>query len=122
MGNFNLNDIEQVMTFYLIFNFVIFACLIYIIISLILRIFLKNNKKNDKENKDNKKNKSSKNKRKKKDIIDLFWTEEKDSKGRTIFKRAFLIVLIIFTSYYIFNSYNFIMANIDIVKKVLKIE
>lgn len=122
MGNFNLNDIEQVMTFYLIFNFVIFACLIYIIISLILRIFLKKNKKNDKENKDNKKNKSSKNKRKKKDIIDLFWAEDKDSKGRTIFKRGFLIILIVFTLYYIFNSVNFIIANIDIVKKVLKIE
>ena len=38
MENLNLNDIEQIMTFYLIFNFVIFACIIYIIISLIFRI------------------------------------------------------------------------------------
>ena len=78
-------------------------------------------KKQEEKIKDNKKNKSS-NKRKKKDIIDLFWTEEKDSKGKTIFKRSFLIILIIFTSFYIFNSISFIMANIDIVKKVLKIE
>ena len=119
MENFNLNDIEQIMTFYLIFNFVIFACIIYIIISLIFRILSKN-KKIDETNK-NKKNKS-KNKRKKKDIIDLFWAEDKDSKGRTIFKRGFLIILIVFTLYYIFNSVNFIIANIDIVKKVLKIE
>lgn len=114
MENLNLNDIEQIMTFYLIFNFVIFACIIYIIISLIFRIFSKK-KKIDETNK-NKKNKS-KNKRKKKDIIDLFWTEDKDSKGRTIFKRGFLIILIVFTLYYIFNSINFIIANIDVVKK-----
>lgn len=119
MENLNLNDIEQIMTFYLIFNFVIFACIIYIIISLIFRILSKN-KKIDETNK-NKKNKS-KNKRKKKDIIDLFWAEDKDNKGRTIFKRGFLIILIVFTLYYIFNSVNFIIANIDIVKKVLKIE
>ncbi|MEI0516933.1 hypothetical protein [Brachyspira murdochii] len=119
MENLNLNDIEQIMTFYLIFNFVIFACIIYIIISLIFRILSKK-KKIDETNK-NKKNKS-KNKRKKKDIIDLFWTEDKDSKGRTIFKRGFLIILIVFTLYYIFNSINFIIANIDVVKKVLKIE
>lgn len=114
MENLNLNDIEQIMTFYLIFNFVIFACIIYIIISLIFRILSKK-KKIDETNK-NKKNKS-KNKRKKKDIIDLFWTEDKDSKGRTIFKRGFLIILIVFTLYYIFNSINFIIANIDVVKK-----
>ncbi|WP_157153513.1 hypothetical protein [Brachyspira murdochii] len=119
MENLNLNDIEQIMTFYLIFNFVIFACIIYIIISLIFRILSKN-KKIDETNKNNKN--KSKNKRKKKDIIDLFWTEDKDSKGRTIFKRGFLIILIVFTLYYIFNSINFIIANIDVVKKVLKIE
>ncbi|OEJ14994.1 hypothetical protein BFL38_09195 [Brachyspira hampsonii] len=118
MENLNLNDIEQIMTFYLIFNFVIFACIIYIIISLIFRLIPK---KQEEKNKDNKKNKSS-NKKKKKDIIDLFWTEDKDSKGRTIFKRGFLLVLIVFTLYYIFNSINFILANIDVVKKVLKIE
>ncbi|PTY40323.1 hypothetical protein [Brachyspira hampsonii] len=118
MENFNLNDIEQIMTFYLIFNFVIFVCIIYIIISLIFRLIPK---KQEEKNKDNKKNKSL-NKKKKKDIIDLFWTEDKDSKGRTIFKRSFLIVLIIFTSYYVFNSIIFITDNIDIVKKVLKIE
>ena len=72
MESFNLNDIEQIMTFYLIFNFVILACLIYIVISL-------------------------------------------------IFRRSFLIVLIVFTSIYIFNSFNFIMSNIYVVKKVLKI-
>lgn len=118
MENFNLNDIEQIMTFYLIFNFVIFACLVYIIISLIFRLL---SKKQEKNNKENKKNKSA-NKRKKKDIIELFWTEEKDSKVKTIFKRSFLIVLIIFTSFYIFNSINFIIDNIDVVKKVLKLE
>lgn len=120
MENLNLNNIEQIMTFYLIFNFVIFACLIYIIISLILRLLSKN-KKQTEISKNNKKDKSA-NKRKKKDIIDLFWTEEKGSKGRTIFKRSFLVVLIIFTLYYIFNTINFIAANIDVVKKVLKIE
>ena len=118
MENLNLNDIEQIMTFYLIFNFVIFACIIYIIISLIFRILSKN-KKTDNTNQTNKNKKNkSKNKRKKKDIIDLFWAEDKDSKGRTIFKRGFLIILIVFTLYYIFNSVNFIIANIDIVKKV----
>ncbi|WP_304354022.1 hypothetical protein [Brachyspira innocens] len=121
MENLNLNDIEQIMTFYLIFNFVIFACIIYIIISLIFRILSKN-KKTDNTNQTNNKKDKSKNKRKKKDIIDLFWAEDKDSKGRTIFKRGFLIILIVFTLYYIFNSVNFIIANIDIVKKVLKIE
>lgn len=120
MENLNLNDIEQIMTFYLIFNFIIFVCLIYIIISLIFRVLLKN-KNQDDNNKSVKKNKYS-NKRKKKDIIELFWTEEKDSKGRTIFKRVFFIILIIFTSMYILNSINFIIENIDIVKKVLKID
>ncbi|WP_295155208.1 hypothetical protein [uncultured Brachyspira sp.] len=120
MEKFNLNDIEQIMTFYLIFNFIIFACLIYIIISLIFRVLLKN-KKQEKNSKNSKKNKSSNN-RKKKDIIDLFWTEDKSSKSKTVIKRVFLIFLIIFTSYYIFNSVNFIIYNIDIVKKVLKIE
>lgn len=119
MESLNLNDMEQIMTFYLMFNFVIFACLIYIIISLILRLLSKN-KNQTETDKNNKKNKHTA--RKKKDIIDLFWTEEKGSKGRTIFKRGFLIVLIIFTSIYIFNSINFIMANIDVVKRVLKIE
>lgn len=120
MENLNLNDIEQIMTFYLIFNFIIFACLIYIIISLIFRVLLKN-KNQDDNNKSAKKNKYS-NRRKKKDIIELFWTEDKDSKAKTIFKRSFLMVLIIFTLYYLFNSIMFITANIDIVKKVLKIE
>ncbi|WP_028329639.1 hypothetical protein [Brachyspira alvinipulli] len=121
MESFNLNDIEQIMTFYLIFNFVILACLIYIVISLVFRLLPKKQEENNKDSKNNKKNKSL-NKRKKKDIIDLFWTEDKDSKGRTIFRRSFLIVLIVFTSIYIFNSFNFIMSNIDVVKRVLKIE
>ena len=120
MENLNLNDIEQIMTFYLIFNFVIFACIIYIIISLIFRLLPKN-KKQEEQSKDNKKNKSIK-KKKKKDIIDLFWTEDKDSKTRTTIKRSVFIIFIAFTLYYIFNSVNFIIANIDIVKKVLKIE
>lgn len=118
MEKFNLQDMEQIMTFYLIFNFIILVCLIYIIISLIFRVLSKNK---NKENTNNKKEKY-KNKRKKKDIIDLFWTEDKDSKSRTIFKRSFFVIFIIFTLYYIFNSINFIMSNIDIVKKVLKIE
>ncbi|MCZ9878370.1 hypothetical protein OFR29_01985 [Brachyspira hyodysenteriae] len=118
MENFNLNDIEQIMTFYLIFNFVILACIIYIIISLIFRLLPK---KQEDNSKDNKKNKSL-NKKKKKDIIDLFWTEDKDSKTRTTIKRSVFIIFIAFTLYYIFNSINFIIANIDIVKKVLKIE
>lgn len=117
MENFNLQDIEQIMTFYLIFNFIILACIIYIIISLIFRVVLKNK---NKENTNNKKDKSKR--RKKKDIIDLFWTEDKDSKTRTIVKRSFFIIFIVFTLYYIFNSINFIISNIDIVKKVLKIE
>ncbi|MEI0486688.1 hypothetical protein R4K89_05835 [Brachyspira intermedia] len=120
MENLNLNDIEQIMTFYLIFNFVILACIIYIIISLIFRLLPKN-KKQEEQSKDNKKNKSS-NKKKKKDIIDLFWTEDKESKTRTTIKRSVFIIFIAFTLYYIFNSINFIIANIDIVKKVLKIE
>ncbi|KLI20376.1 hypothetical protein [Brachyspira hyodysenteriae] len=120
MENFNLNDIEQIMTFYLIFNFVILACIIYIIISLIFRLLPK---KQEEDNKDNKKNKSlKKKKKKKKDIIDLFWTEDKDSKTRTTIKRSVFIIFIAFTLYYIFNSITFIIANIDVVKKVLKIE
>ena len=113
MKNFNLNDIEQIMTFYLIFNFIILACLIYIIISLIFRLFFKD-KKQEKISKNNK--------RKKKDIIDLFWTEDESDKNKTVFKRIFLIVFTIFTFIYIFNSINFIIKNINIVKKVLKIE
>lgn len=120
MENFNLNDIEQIMTFYLIFNFVILACIIYIIISLIFRLLPNKQEENDK---DNKKNKSlKKKKKKKKDIIDLFWTEDKDSKTRTTIKRSVFIIFIAFTLYYIFNSITFIIANIDVVKKVLKIE
>ena len=117
MENLNFNDMEQIITFYLIFNFVIFACLIYIIISLIFRVLLKDKKQND-----NKKKNTSNKRKKKKDIIDLFWTEDETSKGKTLFKRGFLIFLILFTLYYIFNSINFIIYNIDIVKKVLKIE
>ena len=100
MKNFNLNDIEQIMTFYLIFNFIILACLIYIIISLIFRLFFKD-KKQEKISKNNK--------RKKKDIIDLFWTENESDKNKTVFKRIFLIVFTIFTFIYIFNSINFII-------------
>lgn len=118
MDSFNLNDIEQVMTIYLIFNFVIAVCLIYLILSVIFRIVFKNKtqKINDKKDKKNKK-------KRKKDIIEFFWNEnDKDGKGKILFKRIFLIVLIIITSIYLFNSIRFIIANIEVVKKVLKIE
>lgn len=120
METLNFNNIEQIMTFYLIFNFIIFVCLIYIILSLIFRLIPKKKEENKKEDK---KPKQKNIKRiKKKDIIELFWTEDKDSKSKTIIKRVIFIFFIIFTSYYIFNSISFIIANIDIVKRVLKIE
>ena len=117
METLNFNNIEQIMTFYLIFNFIIFLCLIYIVVSLIFRLIPKKKEEDRKP-----KQKNIKKRRKKKDIIELFWTEDKDSKSKTIVKRAIFIFFIIFTSYYIFNSISFIIANIDIVKRVLKIE
>ena len=117
METLNFNNIEQIMTFYLIFNFIIFLCLIYIVVSLIFRLIPKKKEEDTKP-----KQKNIKKRRKKKDIIELFWTEDKDSKSKTIVKRAIFIFFIIFTSYYIFNSISFIIANIDIVKRVLKIE
>ncbi|MEI0531890.1 hypothetical protein R4I97_10040 [Brachyspira pilosicoli] len=124
METLNFSNIEQIMTFYLIFNFIIFVCLIYIVLSLIFRLIPKKkeeNKKEDIKQKQIQKNKNIK-RRKKKDIIELFWTEDKNSKSKTIIKRVIFIFFIIFTSYYIFNSISFIIANIDIVKRVLKIE
>ena len=124
METLNFNNIEQIMTFYLIFNFIIFVCLIYIVLSLIFRLIPKKkeeNKKEDIKQQQIQKNKNIK-KRKRKDIIELFWTEDKDSKSKTIIKRVIFIFFIIFTSYYIFNSISFIIENIDIVKRVLKIE
>ena len=124
METLNFSNIEQIMTFYLIFNFIILLCLIYIVLSLIFRLIPKKkeeNKKEDIKEKHIQKNKNIK-RRKKKDIIELFWTEDKDSKSKTIVKRVIFIFFIIFTSYYIFNSISFIIANIDIVKRVLKIE
>ncbi|WP_295296271.1 hypothetical protein [uncultured Brachyspira sp.] len=119
MDTLNFSNIEQIMTFYLIFNFIIFMCLIYIVVSLLFRLIPKKKEENKKDLKqENKKLK----RRKRKDIIELFWTEDKDSKSKTIIKRAVFIFFIIFTSYYIFNSVSFIIENIDIVKRVLKIE
>ena len=119
MDTLNFSNIEQIMTFYLIFNFIIFMCLIYIVISLLFRLIPKKKEENKKDLKqENKKLK----RRKRKDIIELFWTEDKDSKSKTIIKRAVFIFFIIFTLYYIFNSVSFIIENIDIVKRVLKIE
>ena len=115
METLNFSNIEQIMTFYLIFNFIIFVCLIYIVLSLIFRLIPKKKKEEDIKQKNIKR-------RKKKDIIELFWIEDKDSKSKTIIKRVIFIFFIIFTSYYIFNSISFIIANIDIVKRVLKIE
>ena len=101
----SFNDIEEIIKFYLIFNFIILVCLLYIIISLIIKLLFKNKKLNNK----------------KKDIIELFWCDNKKGIGNILLRRTFFIVFIIFTLYYIFNSYNFIMENIDVVKKVLKI-
>ena len=124
METLNFSNIEQIMTFYLIFNFIILLCLIYIVLSLIFRLIPKKkeeNKKEDIKEKHIQKNKNIK-RRKKKDIIELFWTEDKNSKSKTIVKRVVFIFFIIFTSYYIFNSVSFIIENIDVVKRVLKIE
>ena len=119
MEALNFNNIEQIMTFYLIFNFIIFMCLIYIVVSLLFRLIPKKKEENKKDLKQESKKLK---RRKRKDIIELFWTEDKDSKSKTIIKRAVFIFFIIFTSYYIFNSVSFIIENIDIVKRVLKIE
>ncbi|WP_157150066.1 hypothetical protein [Brachyspira sp. SAP_772] len=122
METLNFSNIEQIMTFYLIFNFIILVCLIYIVLSLIFRLTPKKKEENKKEDiKQIQKNKNIK-RRKRKDIIELFWTEDKDSKSKTMIKRAIFIFFIIFTSYYIFNSISFIITNIDVVKRVLKIE
>ena len=124
METLNFSNIEQIMTFYLIFNFIILLCLIYIVLSLIFRLIPKKKEENKKEDINQKQIQKNKNikRRKKKDIIELFWTEDKDSKSKTIVKRVVFIFFIIFTSYYIFNSVSFIIENIDVVKRVLKIE
>lgn len=107
---------EQIITYYLIANFIIFICLVYLILSVIFKRVLKNeNKKNDKVN-------NKINKKRKKDIIEFLWEKDKESKLKTVFKRIFLAVLIILTSVYIFNSTRFIIDNIEVVKKVLGIE
>ena len=106
MNIVNLTDKEQIITFYLIANFVIAICLLYLILSAIFRKVFKNEKR----------------KKRKKDIVELFWEKDKESKSKTIFKRIFFIFLICLTSLYIFNAVRFITYNIDIVKKVLRIE
>ena len=122
METLNFNNIEQIMTFYLIFNFIIFLCLIYIVVSLIFRLIPKKKEEDKKEDMKQKQIQKNIKRRKRKDIIELFWTEDKDSKSKTIVKRVIFIFFIIFTSYYIFNSISFIIENIDVVKRVLKIE
>lgn len=110
MNRFNLNNIEQIITLYLIFNFIIAICLLYLILSVIFRIVFKKNNNSKKPNK------------KKKDIIELFWEEDKKSKSKIIIKRIFLFALILITSIYLFNSICFIINNIEIIKRVLRIE
>lgn len=110
MNRFNLNNIEQIITLYLIFNFIIAICLLYLILSVIFRIVFKKNNNSKKSNK------------KKKDIIELFWKEDKKSKSKTIIKRIFLFALILITSIYLFNSICFIINNIEVIKRVLRIE
>ncbi|TXJ38437.1 hypothetical protein [Brachyspira aalborgi] len=110
MNRFNLNNIEQIITLYLIFNFIIAICLLYLILSVIFRIVFKKNNNSKKPNK------------KKKDIIELFWEEDKKSKSKTIIKRIFLFALILITSIYLFNSICFIINNIEVIKRVLRIE
>ena len=114
MNRFNLNNIEQIITLYLIFNFIIAICLLYLILSVIFRIVFKKNNNSKKPN--------NKKKKKKKDIIELFWEEDKKSKSKTIIKRIFLFALILITSIYLFNSICFIINNIEIIKRVLRIE
>ena len=101
----NLTYKEQIIIFYLIANFVIAICLLYLILSAIFRKVFKNEKK-----------------KRKKDIVELFWEKDKESKAKTIFKRIFFIFLICLTSLYIFNAVRFIIDNIEIIKNVLKIE
>lgn len=110
MNRFNLNNIEQIITLYLIFNFIIAICLLYLILSVIFRIVFKKNNNSKKPNK------------KKKDIIELLWEEDKKSKSKTIIKRIFLFALILITSIYLFNSICFIINNIEVIKRVLRIE
>lgn len=110
MNRFNLNNIEQIITLYLIFNFIIAICLLYLILSVIFRIVFKKNNNSKKPN------------NKKKDIIELFWEEDKKSKSKTIIKRIFLFALILITSIYLFNSICFIINNIEVIKRVLRME
>lgn len=110
MNRFNLNNMEQIITLYLIFNFIIAICLLYLILSVIFRIVFKKNNNSKKPNK------------KKKDIIELFWEEDKKSKSKTIIKRIFLFALILITSIYLFNSICFIINNIEVIKRVLRME
>lgn len=110
MNRLNLNNIEQIITLYLIFNFIIAICLLYLILSVIFRIVFKKNNNSKKPNK------------KKKDIIELFWEEDKKSKSKTIIKRIFLFTLILITSIYLFNSICFIINNIEVIKRVLRME
>jgi phosphate/sulfate permease len=110
LNRLNLNNMEQIITLYLIFNFIIAICLLYLILSVIFRIVFKKNNNSKKPNK------------KKKDIIELFWEEDKKSKSKTIIKRIFLFALILITSIYLFNSICFIINNIEVIKRVLRIE
>ena len=110
MNRLNLNNIEQIITLYLIFNFIIAICLLYLILSVIFRIVFKKNNNSKKPNK------------KKKDIIELLWEEDKKSKSKTIIKRIFLFTLILITSIYLFNSICFIINNIEVIKRVLRME
>lgn len=113
MNRFNLNNMEQIITLYLIFNFIIAICLLYLILSVIFRIVFKKNNNSKKPNN---------NKKRKKDIIELFWKEDKKSKSKTIIKRIFLFALILITSIYLFNSICFIINNIEVIKRVLRME
>ena len=112
MNIINLTYKEQIIIFYLIANFVIAICLLYLILSVIFRIVFKKNNNSKKPN----------NKKRKKDIIELFWEEDKKSKSKTIIKRIFLFTLILITSIYLFNSICFIINNIEVIKRVLRIE
>lgn len=76
MNRFNLNNIEQIITLYLIFNFIIAICLLYLILSVIFRIVFKKNNNSKKSN----------NKKIKKIYLNYFWNRIKN-KSKMIIKR-----------------------------------
>ena len=83
MNRFNLNNIEQIITLYLIFNFIIAICLLYLILSVIFRIVFKKNNNSKKSN----------NKKIKKIYLNYFGKKIKKANRKLLLKEYFYLRL-----------------------------